>query len=183
MKYTFSSGSDFSKNSFDKPFRHIQFLSYLIANAPDGLFGYLQEINGCYSIPILTIIVVGYLTKKVPSIAANIAILSGAILYFISQFVLKFYFETNALDLARESGVTDESALALVKANAYPHFLLAILFVFNVLLMLVIGKFYPRKESYELVYTNQVDITPWKYSNISVVAVVLIVIWTYIYFN
>ena len=30
-----------------------------IANAPDGLFGYLQEVNGCYSIPILTIIIVG----------------------------------------------------------------------------------------------------------------------------
>ena len=44
-----------------------------IANAPAGLFGYLQEVNGCYSIPILTIIVVGYLTKRVPAIAAKIA--------------------------------------------------------------------------------------------------------------
>ncbi|MFT7628402.1 MAG: SSS family solute:Na+ symporter, partial [Ulvibacter sp.] len=134
-----------------------------IANAPDGLFGYLQEINGCYSIPILTIIVVGYLTKRVPAMAANIAILSGAILYFISQFVLQPYFG---------------------KEN-YPHFLhiMAILFVFNVLLMLVIGKFYPRKESYEQVYTNQVDITPWKYAKICGAVVVIIVIWTYIYFN
>jgi SSS family solute:Na+ symporter len=139
------------------------FIAPFIANAPDGLFGYLQEINGCYSIPILTIIVVGYLTKRVPSIAANIAILSGAILYFISQFVLQPYFGS----------------------ENYPHFLhvMAILFVFNVLLMLVIGKFYPRKEAYELVYTNQVDIVPWKYAKISGLAVCIIVIWTYIYFN
>ncbi|VAW26870.1 Sodium/sugar cotransporter, partial [hydrothermal vent metagenome] len=61
----------------------------LIANAPDGLFGYLQEVNGCYSIPILTIIVVGYLTKYVPAIAAKIAIISGVVLYSISQFILK----------------------------------------------------------------------------------------------
>ena len=139
------------------------FIAPFIANAPDGLFGYLQEINGCYSIPILTIIVVGYLTKRVPSIAANIAILSGAILYFISQFVLQPYFG---------------------KEN-YPHFLhiMAILFVFNVLLMLVIGKFYPRKDPFVLVYTNQVDIVPWKYAKISGITVVVIVIWTYIYFN
>jgi SSS family solute:Na+ symporter len=139
------------------------FIAPFIANAPDGLFGYLQEINGCYSIPILTIIIVGYLTKSVPSIAANIAILSGSVLYFISQFVLQPYFG---------------------KEN-YPHFLhiMAVLFIFNVLLMLVIGKFYPRKEHYELVYTNQVDITPWKYARISGIAVVVIVIWTYIYFS
>jgi len=56
------------------------FIAPLIDNAPDGLFGYLQEVNGCYSIPILTIIVVGYLTKKVPAIAAKIGLLSGVII-------------------------------------------------------------------------------------------------------
>jgi len=65
------------------------FIAPLIANAPDGLFGYLQEVNGCYSIPILTIIVVGYLTKYVPAIAAKVAIILGAVLYTISQFILK----------------------------------------------------------------------------------------------
>ena len=95
--------------------------------------------------------------------AANIAIVSGALLYFISQFVLQPYFG---------------------KEN-YPHFLhvMAILFVFNVLLMLLIGKLYPRKEHYEQVYTNQVDITPWKYAKISGIVVVAIVVWTYVYFN
>ena len=48
------------------------FIAPLIANAPDGLFGYLQEINGCYSIPILTIIVIGYLTKRVPALALSL---------------------------------------------------------------------------------------------------------------
>jgi len=39
------------------------FIAPQIANA-GSLFAYLQEINGIYSIPILTIIVVGYTTKK-----------------------------------------------------------------------------------------------------------------------
>jgi SSS family solute:Na+ symporter len=60
---------------------------------------------------------------------------------------------------------------------------MAALFVINVLIMLLIGKMYPRKEAYELVYTKQVDIVPWKYAKISGLIVCIIVISTYIYFN
>ena len=56
------------------------FIAPLIANA-GSLFAYLQEVNGIYSIPILTIIVVGYLTRRVPAIAAKIGIISGSLLY------------------------------------------------------------------------------------------------------
>ena len=135
----------------------------LIANAPDGLFGYLQEVNGCYSIPILTIIVVGYLTKHVPAIAAKVAIIFGVVLYSISQFILKPF---------------------VVGADNYPHFLhvMAILFILNVLIMLLIGKYYPRKEAYIQKYTEQVDITPWKHLNTFGISICVIVIAIYIYF-
>lgn len=135
----------------------------LIANAPDGLFGYLQEVNGCYSIPILTIIVVGYLTKYVPAIAAKIAIISGVVLYSISQFILKPF---------------------VVGSDNYPHFLhvMAILFVLNVLIMLLIGNFYPRKEAYQQEYTEQVDITPWKHLKSVGIGICIIVLGIYIYF-
>jgi len=133
-----------------------------IANAPAGLFGYLQEVNGCYSIPILTIIVVGYLTKRVPAIAAKIGILSGVILYSISQFILQPMY-----------------------GDSYPHYLhvMAILFVFNVIVMLVIGKMAPRETDYVQEYTKQVDITEWKYVKLVGAAIVLVVIYTYIYFQ
>ncbi len=136
----------------------------LIANAPKGLFGYLQEVNGCYSIPILTIIVVGYFTKYVPAIAAKIAILSGVILYSISQFILKPYV----------FGVDD-----------YPHFLhvMAILFVLNISVMLIIGKLAPRKEAYQQFYSHEVDITPWKYLKITSIGITVLVLTIYWYFS
>lgn len=135
----------------------------LIAYAPNGLFSYLQEVNGCYSIPILTIIVVGYLTKYVPALAAKVAIISGAVLYSISQFILKPY---------------------VVGNDNYPHFLhvMAILFVLNVLIMLIIGRIKPRAEAYEQKYTEQVDIEPWKYLNAVGIVICLLVIAIYIYF-
>lgn len=136
----------------------------LIANAPDGLFGYLQEVNGCYSIPILTIIVVGYLTKYVPAIAAKVAIVSGVVLYSISQFIIKPF---------------------VVGADNYPHFLhvMAILFVLNVIIMLIIGKLYPRPEPFKLEFTKQVDITPWKHLKSVGIGICIIVVGIYIYFS
>jgi SSS family solute:Na+ symporter len=136
----------------------------LIAKAPSGLFGYLQEVNGCYSIPILTIIVVGYLTKRVPGIAANIAIISGSVLYAISQFIVKPY---------------------VIGEENYPHFLhvMAILFVINICIMLIIGMVKPRATDYELAYSKDVDITPYKYLYPVGASIVAIVVYSYVYFS
>lgn len=159
------------------------FIAPMIANA-GSLFNYLQEINGIYSIPILTIIVVGYLTKRVPAIAAKIGILSGSILYIISQFILKPDLVNTALEEAKASGITDEAALRLVEADAYPHFLHVnlILFLLNVGIMLIIGKLYPRETAYEQEYTKQVSIEPYKYVKQVGIVISVIVIGIYIYF-
>ena len=159
------------------------FIAPLIANA-GSLFDYLQEINGIYSIPILTIIVVGYLTKRVPAIAAKVGLASGCLLYIASQFFMQPYFVSNALKLAKDNGITDEAALALIEAQAYPHFLdiMALLFILNVGIMLLIGKLYPRKEEFVQEHTKQVDITPWKYTTQAGIAICVIVIGIYIYF-
>ena len=149
-----------------------------------SLFAYLQEVNGIYSIPILTIIVVGYFTKRVPPIAAKIGLITGCVFYILSQFFLQPYFIEKALSDAKLSGVTSETALALVEAKAYPHFLdiMAILFVLNTIIMLIIGKLRPLPKAYEMQYTRQVDITPWKYVNLASIGIVAIVIAIYIYF-
>ena len=133
--------------------------------AKGGLFNYLQEINGCYSIPIFTIIVVGYLTKKVPAIAAKVGLISGVVLYTISQFIIK--------------------PSVIAAGGTYPHFLhvMAILFVLNIIIMLMIGKLRPRDEDFVQEYTEQVDITPWKLLKPVGLVITIIVIATYVYFN
>jgi SSS family solute:Na+ symporter len=159
------------------------FIAPLIANA-GSLFAYLQEINGIYSIPILTIIVVGYLTKRVPAIAAKIGLLSGCSLYIISQFFMQPYFIDTALENAKAKGITDAAELALVEAQAYPHFLdiMAILFVLNVVIMLVIGRIKPRETDFVQQYTHQVDIKPWRHVKAAGIAICVIVIAVYAYF-
>lgn len=140
------------------------FIAPFIANAPSGLFGYLQEVNGAYSIPILTIILVGYLTKYVPAIAAKISIISGSGLYIISQFILKPY---------------------VFGAENYIHFLhvLAILFLFNVILMLGIGAVYPRKEAYTIPASGIVELTPFKYLIPVSIGIATMVIYLFYFFS
>lgn len=135
----------------------------LISYAPDGLFGYLQEVNGCYSIPILTIIVIGYLFKRVPPIAAKIGLISGVVLYSISQFIVKPYFFP----------------------ETYPHFLhiMAILFVVNSLIMIAIGRWYPLDSEFELEESDVVGLKPFKYVLPMGIGVVVVVILTYIIFQ
>lgn len=162
------------------------FIAPFIANA-GSLFHYLQEINGIYSIPILTIIIVGFLTKRVPAIAAKIGLFSGSILYIISQFVLQPYFVKKALTEAETLGITDTAELAVIKSQAYfgLHYLdvMAILFVLNVLIMLLIGIFKPRTEDYVQEYTKQVDITPWKFAKPAGVIIIIMVASIYVYFR
>jgi len=160
------------------------FLAPLIAGA-GSIFAYLQEVNGIYSIPILTIIVIGYTTRYVPAIAAKIGVISGSVLYILSQFILKPKMITSALDAAKSSGVTDEAALKLIEVNAYPHFLhmMAILFILNIVIFFLILILRPRSTPYELEYTEQVDISPWKYVKHASIAVCVIVVGIYIYFS
>lgn len=160
------------------------FIAPFLANA-GSLFSYLQEVNGIYSIPILTIIVVGFATKRVPAIAAKIGLLSGSLLYIVSQFFLQPYFVDKAMAEAAANGITDEATLAVIKADAYWPYLdvMAALFAANIIIMLIIGRIRPRKEAYVQEYTKQVEITPWKYVKVAGAIVVIIVVGTYIYFS
>ena len=138
------------------------FIAPFIANAPSGLFGYLQEVNGCYSIPILTIIVMGYFHKRVSAFAAKLAILSGVFLYIV-YLILKYF---------------------ILSPEDMPHYLhvMAMIFVFNMLLMLVISMVKPRETAYVEEYTGQVEVTPWKYVKPVGISICVLVIAIYVYF-
>ena len=97
---------------------------------------------------------------------------------------MKPYFGNKAKAEAIAAGL-DEAAVADAVTLAYPHFLhvMAILFVLNVIIMLIIGKVKPRSEAYEQVYTKEVDITPWKLVKPVGALICVIVIFVYIYFS
>lgn len=160
-------------------------ISPFIENAPDGLFAYIQESLGSLSVPILAVVTVGMLTKRVPALGAKIVLIGGVLMYLISQFVLSPIFVENALAEAATKGITDAKQLGIVKAMAYPHFLhiMGILFVLNVSIMLLIGKFKPSAHAYTPSTTDLIDLTPWKPAKVIGLIITLMVLSTYFIFR
>lgn len=156
-----------------------------IANAPDGLFAYIQESLGSLSVPILAVVLVGITTKKVPALGAKITLTLGVLMYLVSQFVLSPYFVDSALAEAAANGITDSKQLGIIKATAYPHFLhvMGILFVINIAIMLIIGKLYPKKDIYVPKITEEIDTTPWKHTVVVGIVIVVLVLSTYLIFR
>ncbi|MCB4800114.1 solute:sodium symporter family transporter [Neotamlana laminarinivorans] len=127
----------------------------------DSIFGYLQTVNGAYSVPILSVIVIGMLTKRVPAIAAKIGVTFAFTVYVL--YII----------LANGLGVISLHMLHMQ----------AITFVLTIIIMLVIGKLKPRETPYEQFYTKQVDVVPWKPVKIVGTLICLVVISTYIIFS
>ncbi|OON93534.1 MAG: solute:sodium symporter family transporter [Candidatus Epulonipiscium fishelsonii] len=128
-----------------------------ILNAPAGLFDYLQTINGFFNVPIFTIIFMGYMTKRVPPIAAKIAITFFVTVYGITQLVV-------------DTGIH------------YLH-ISGILFVISCLMMFLIGKILPMEVPYKMPENSPVEMTPWKGRYLFSGAVMFVMISMYIIFS
>lgn len=155
-----------------------------IANAPDGLFAYIQESLGSLSVPIFAVVVIGIYTRRVPALGAKIVMIGGVSMYLISQFVIAPMMVDSALAEAASNGITDPKALSVIKAEAYPHFLhiMGILFVVNVSIMLLVGKLKPKTTEYVEMVTDEIDTTPWKYAILAGAIITIMVLSTYLIF-
>jgi len=156
-----------------------------IANAPDGLFSYIQQSLGSLSVPILAVVMTGILTKKVPAIGAKVVMTGGVVLYLVSLIFLEPHFRETAVAAAQAQGITDAAQLSILKAKAYPHYLhvMGILFVFNIVVMLIFGCLKPKKEVTLEETTDAIEITPWKYAIGIGVVITLLVVSTYFIFT
>ena len=154
-----------------------------IVHAPAGLFDYIQQALGSLSVPILAVVLVGILTKKVPALGAKLVLIAGVIMYVCTIFMRPSFQET-ALAEAASNGITDAAQLAIIKAEAFPHFLhvMGILFVVNIIIMLVVGAIKPKTDEYVPKQTEAIDTTPWKYAWIVGGLITLLVLSTYLIF-
>ncbi len=157
----------------------------LLYGVEGGIFNYLQELNGSFSVPILAIILVGYFSKRVSGKAANIAIVFAVVTYLVTLYVIKPIITGNAVTAAEAGGITDASELAMIAKEAFPSFLhiMGIIFVLVLGILFGVSKIYPRQTDYLEEYTRQVDITPWKYLKPAGIAICAMVAVVYIYFS
>ena len=127
-----------------------------VSNAPSGLYDFLQECFGFYSMPILAIVLVGFYTKRVPACAPKITLVVHVILYSISKFL---------------------------PLNVHYLYVLSVLFPVDLALMLLIGKLKPRATDFILEDSKAVDLTPWKYVKPAALTCFILMLCVYALFS
>ncbi|QIA64844.1 solute:sodium symporter family transporter [Vibrio astriarenae] len=137
--------------------------------APNGLFDLLQRLAGLFSVPIFTIVFMGYVTKRVPAVAAKVSLAVFVAAYGIVQF----------------TPAAMHDYLGPLKPLAELHFFhqLAVLFVACCGIMFVIGKVRPRDTDYVLPVNEAMDIEPWEFRFEASAVILYMVLGAYITFS
>lgn len=171
----------------------------------ESIFGYLQKMNGLYFIPIFAVVVVGMLNRRVPTAAANTALLLG-VLVIAAGYVLPSLAPA-ATPEATDMGEAAGEAAARGEAFEEPaqgdgaapargllgtlvdwltevgefHFL-GIVFASLVALMILWALVAPRSTPWEQRQSADVDLTPWRWAFPAGLGMVAIVVAIYLAF-
>ncbi len=126
-----------------------------VANAPEGLYQLLQQLNGIFFIPIASVIISGFLFPKVSAIGAKIGLLFGLLFYIITYYVIQ-------LDL---------------------HFIhiWGVEFILNIVVMHLASALFPKEPKFEMMDAGILDLKPWKYAKpfslFLIVVTVILYLW------
>lgn len=126
-----------------------------VANAPDGLYQLLQELNGIFFIPIASIMLGGFFFPRISAPAAKVAMLTGLLFYVCCTFILK--------------------------VNVHFVHLWGIEFLLNMLVMFAVSHFYPRpvlEESRKM--EAPIPMVAWRYAKPFALMLVLVTIAIYV---
>nr|WP_318383650.1 solute:sodium symporter family transporter [uncultured Enterobacter sp.] len=124
-----------------------------IANAPQGLYSWMKQLNGIYNVPLVTIIIMGFFFPRIPAIAAKVALFLGICSYIVINYLVKF--------------------------DVHFLYVLACTFCINVVVMLLIGWIKPRAEPFTFHDAFAVDMSPWKNAKVASVGILFAMIGVY----
>ena len=126
----------------------------MVANAPEGLYQLLQQLNGIYFIPVASILIAGFFIKQISALGAKVSLIVGLSFYILMTFILK----------------TDI------------HFvhIWGIEFLLNIATMLLISRFYPYNGSFSFNTLRIDDMKQWKYTKVMSYSLCIITVLIYI---
>jgi SSS family solute:Na+ symporter len=126
----------------------------MVANAPDGLYQLLQQLNGIFFIPIASIMLAGFFLKRISATGAKAALFVGLSFYITTTFILK----------------TDI------------HFIhiWGIEFLLNMAVMFGVSYFYPPERVFKAEDLHILDLKEWKYTKQMSIALCTITLLIYV---
>ncbi len=127
----------------------------MVAGAPDGLYQLLQQLNGIFFIPIASIMLAGFFMPKVSAAGAKAALVIGLVFYITTTFIFP--------------------------VNIHFVHIWGIEFVLNVLVMIVVSKYYPLKSTFKPHEMGVLKLDQWKYTKPMSIILVVIIIGIYVW--
>jgi SSS family solute:Na+ symporter len=131
----------------------------LIFFVKDDFYTYIQKVSGCFSVPIFTVMIAGFITKWITPFAAKLGLIFCALGYIITLLFLN-------LDLH------------------YLH-VLFILFLVTILMMVIISKMFPSKLQREPldIPESSTSLKFWKHRYIAAGLLLLLMIAEFLIFS
>lgn len=125
-----------------------------VANAPEGLYQLLQQLNGIFFIPIASVIIAGFLFPKVSAYGAKIGLVFGLFFYVIMYYVLE--------------------------VNLHFVHIWGIEFILNLIVMHIASFILSKDEIFVMKDAGVVNLTPWKYAKSFSIVLIVITLLLYI---
>lgn len=126
----------------------------LVANAPEGLYQLLQQLNGIFFIPIASIMLAGFFLRRISAAGAKTALFVGLLFYILTTFVFK-------VDI---------------------HFvhLWGIEFLLNLAVMYTVSYYFPADRSFKEEDLHVLEMKPWKYTKPMAITLCVVTVLIYI---
>ena len=125
-----------------------------VANAPDGLYQLLQQLNGIFFIPIASIMIAGFFIKKISASGAKVSLFVGLIFYITMTFII-------------------ESKIHFVH-------IWGIEFLLNMITMFLVSIFYPSTNNFKFSELKIDDMVQWRYTKPLSISLCFITVSIYI---
>lgn len=110
----------------------------LVANAPDGLYQLMQQLNGIFFIPIASVLIAGFFIPRISATGAKVGLVTGLSFYLLTTFVME--------------------------VNLHFIHIWAIEFLLNIGVMYLVSLKYPPKPVPFSTHISTLDLTEWKFA-------------------
>lgn len=131
------------------------FIAPLLQYGSDGLFLLLRRFAGFFNLPVVALVLVGFLNKTVSGKAARIMVYLHVIMYYLLIWVFK--------------------------VNIRFEHIMGMLFVFDILLMMLLGMRFKREVPYSLSSKNKnnIEFKNWKYAGFTGALLTFLLLYLY----
>ena len=140
--------------------------AFSMATAPllmgqESIFGYLQQMNGIYFVPILAVVLCAMLSPRMPSLAANTGLIAGPLLVATGYYV---------------------RPVKTMLGELHEYHFLGLVFVLLIAMMQLIQRLAPRDQPWAYVEPAVVDMTPWPLARTAGAGLCVLVLVLYVSF-